>query len=300
MHFGTHTPFAANSERKDPRALGTRYMDGGSAAPPALLVASGKGGVGTSLMAALHALAAAARGDRVLLVDATETGGTLHHLFGARPPHSLWMLTDERSHPADVLIPVDQGVTLVAGGTSGAALTPATDHERRQALKRLAQVYFAFDLIVFDGGSRPETIAAISEIADPTLLLVTSADRLALAANFALLKTVRARGLNARVRVLANRQNDTAAREACDFLVGAASHFLGRSIDVVGVIPDDPGMHAAIEAGMTLRDSLEDSTVIGAVRAVVSHLFPSRRTSARACNAAATIYAPSPSTRRWS
>lgn len=301
MHLGTRSPLATHQEPSDPRALGTRYVNGVTDTKSVLLVASGKGGVGTSLMAALHALAAAARGNRVLLVDATETGCTLHHLFGAHPTRTLWTLADAGSHPADVLVPVDRGVTLVAGGTTGAALTPISERERREALKRLAQIYFAFDVIVFDGGTRPETITAISDITDSALLLVTSADRLALAANYALLKSLRARGLDARIRILANRQGEASAREACDFLVGAASHFLGRSIDVAGVIPDDPRMQAAIAAGMTLSESIEESIAAERVRAVVSRLLPPRRRQARTCDApAATVHALSLPTRRWS
>jgi len=60
--------------------------------PRTVLVASGKGGVGTSVVATLLALTAAGGDERVLLVDATESGGTLHHLFGARPARSFWML----------------------------------------------------------------------------------------------------------------------------------------------------------------------------------------------------------------
>ncbi|HTE45463.1 MAG TPA: P-loop NTPase, partial [Gemmatimonadaceae bacterium] len=99
-----------------------------------LLVASGKGGVGTSIVAALAAMSAAARDERVLLVDASEGGGTLHHLFGVRPAHSLWMLTDARSQPDEALTDIGEGLTLVAGGTSGAAVAPANDAERRVAL----------------------------------------------------------------------------------------------------------------------------------------------------------------------
>src|SRR3954462_6365429 len=99
-----------------------------------LLVTSGKGGVGTSVMATLTALTAAEREARVLVVDASEGGGSLHHLFGVRPTNSLWMLANPRSTPDDVLIAVDDNLTLVAGGTSGAAQAPQTDHERRSAL----------------------------------------------------------------------------------------------------------------------------------------------------------------------
>jgi MinD-like ATPase involved in chromosome partitioning or flagellar assembly len=272
----------------------------GVTAPPVLLVASGKGGVGTSIVAALHALTAAERGDRVLLVDASEAGGTLHHLFGARPTNSLWMLVDDRSQPTEVLIPLDAKLTLVAGGTSGTAVAPATDHERRAALTRLSQLYAQYDLIVIDGGSRLDTISAISELAEPTLLLVTSADRLALAANYALVKSVSARRVDAPISVVANRHGEALAQEACDFLVGAASHFLGRSIDVVGAIPDDPCMQAAVGAGMTVRDSIDGSPAADAVRGVLARLFPSRAESAPASKSAAMVGVSSPSTRRWS
>lgn len=260
-----------------------------------LLVASGKGGVGTSVIAALAALAAANRGDRVLLVDASEAGGTQHHLFGVRPTESLWMLTDKRSDPNDVLIAVEENLTLVAGGTSGAAVAPTTDNERRAALARLAHVYPNYDTIIFDGGSRLDTISAISELADPSVLLVTSADRLALAANYALVKSVSARRDSAPISVVANRHTELLAGEACDFLIGACSHFLNRTIDVAGTVPDDPCLQAAVGAGMTVRDALDGSPAADAVRGVLHRLLPALSTIAPSPSL------PSPTSfRRWS
>src|SRR4051794_9384200 len=89
-----------------------------------LLVTSGKGGVGTSVVAALSALTAASYGRRVLLVDASEAGGTMHHLFGVRPKQSLWMLSHPRISPTESLISIDETLMLLAGGTSGAAIAP--------------------------------------------------------------------------------------------------------------------------------------------------------------------------------
>jgi len=275
-------------------------------APTPLLVASGKGGVGTSVVAALHALAAAERGDRVLLIDANEGGGSLHHLFGARPTHSLWMLCDPRAVPEDLPIAIDHNLTLVAGGTSGAAVAPATDAERRDALKRLAELYAQYDVVVIDGGSRLDTISAISEVSNASLLLVTSADRLALAANYALVKSVTAKRNDAPIALIANRHGEGLAQEACDFLVGACSHFLARSIDVVSGIPDDPCLQAAIGAGMTIRDALDGSPAADAVRVTVQRLLPSQRAASQtlAMSAASTVAPPlplpTPLSRRWS
>src|SRR3954464_651203 len=101
--------------------------------PKTLLVASGKGGVGTSVVATLLALTAAAGDERVLLIDATESGGALHHLFGARPSRSLWMLS-KGGDARDTVIGIDETLSLIAGGTSAGALAPRNDAERRASL----------------------------------------------------------------------------------------------------------------------------------------------------------------------
>ena len=268
-----------------------------------LLVTSGKGGVGTSIVAALCALTAAELGRRVLLVDATEGGGTLHHLFGVRPKHSLWMLSHPRVASKDALTSIDETLTLVAGGTSGAAVAPTSDAQRRTALTRLAAAYDDFDLVVFDGGSRLDTINAVGDLAKPRVLLVTSADRLALAANYALVKAVRARRVSTSISVVANRHGDALAAEACDFLVGACSHFLGRSIDVAGAIPDDPCLQAAVGAGMTVRDALSGSPAADAMRRILALVLPSPPAVLRAAAMPALSFpsvSPSLSSRRWS
>lgn len=267
--------------------------------PQTLLVASGKGGVGTSIVAALSALSAANRGEAVLLVDATEGGGSLHHLFGVRPAHSLWMLNDSRVAPGDVLIPLGDGVTLVAGGTSGDAVPPGTDHERRAALTRLAQVYAHYDIVIVDGGSRLDTITALNELVTPSVLLVTSADRLTLAANYALIKTVSARRADAPLAVVANRHGETLAEEACGFLAGACVHFLGRSLAIVGAIPDDPCLQAAIGAGMTVRDALDGSPAANAMHGVLARVMP-RTPSKSSASRPTAMPSALPLSRRWS
>ena len=278
------------------------HYDARAPRPKTLLVASGKGGVGTSVIATLLAIAAAERGDRVLLVDCSEAGGTLHHLFSVRPTTSLWMLIDGRTAASEAVIAIDKNLSLVAGGTSGTAVPPATDDERRAALARIAALYAQYDFVIIDGGSRLDTITATTELADPAVLLVTSADRLALAANYALVKWISGRRSDTQIAVIANRHGEALAEEACEFLSGACSHFLNRSIEIVGAIPDDPCLQAAVGAGMTVRDAVDGSPAADAVRAVLSQLFPSSRPTSRpmAFTTSSLPLPPALSSRRWS
>ncbi|HEX3868741.1 MAG TPA: P-loop NTPase [Gemmatimonadaceae bacterium] len=261
-----------------------------------LLVCSGKGGVGTSIVASLAAIAAAERGERVLLVDAGESGGSLHLLFGVRPSRSLWMLADDAVNPIDAFVVVGENLTLVAASAGGSVAAPSSPEERRAVLRNLATAYGGFDLVVFDGGSRLDTITAIAQLTNPAMLLVTSADRLALAANYALIKATNLRADDT-VSVVANRHGESVAQEACDFLAGACSHFLDRSIAIVGAIPDDPCLQAAVGAGMTVRDALDGSPAADTMRGVLTRVIPSRAPAPRA--PAMSLPFPSPS-RRWS
>ena len=264
--------------------------------PELLLVASGKGGVGTSIIAALAALSAAERGERVLLVDASEVAGSLHLLFGVRPAHGVWSLVDARVRADEVVAQIGNSLFLIAGGAVGNAAVPANDAERRAALTRLSHLYAGYDLIVFDGGARLDTLSAIGELADPNVLLVTSADRLALAANYALVKALHARRPDANISVVCNRHGEAVAAEACEYLVGACAHFLGRSIEVLGAVPDDPCLQAAVGAGMTVRDALDGSPAADTMRGVLSRVVPSRSTAPRP----AAMPSSPPSSRRWS
>ena len=237
----------------------------------------------------------------MLLIDASETAGALHYMFGVRTEQTLWMLMDSRVRPEQLVTDLGDNLSLVAGGMSNEVSTPQNDHQRRTALTRLAQIYSRYDLIVFDGGSRLDTITAITELNDPALLLVTSADRLALAANYAVVKTVNMRRPHAIMSILANRHNESLASEACEFLVGACTHFLGRAIDVAGAVPDDPSLQAAMGAGMSVHDALEGSPAADAVRGVVTRFIPTWPAAAqRGIPAAVVRTSPPSSSRRWS
>ncbi|HTR77948.1 MAG TPA: AAA family ATPase [Gemmatimonadaceae bacterium] len=261
-----------------------------------LLVASGKGGVGTSVTASLVALTAVERGERVLLVDATEGAGMIHQLFGLRPERSLWQLYSTRVHPNEVVLSVTDQFSVVAGGSSAGAEPPQDDQRRRNALSRIGERYAEYDVVVIDGGSRLDTLSAVAELVDARLLLVTSADRFALAANYAVVKAIGERMSDIDRFVLVNRHADSVAADASTFLSDACAHFLSRTVRFVGALPDDTCLQAAIGAGMSLQDALDGSPAAIAMRGILPRFVPAPL-GALAVGSGAVV---SPLLRRWS
>src|SRR5688500_7118936 len=126
------------------------------AATTVLVVGSGKGGAGTSVVAAMLALSAAAMGRRVLLADLDEHVGPQRFLLGVAPTHGLGALRRGVA-PEALLVPVSTTLSLLPGGPADGAEAgdaPLAPAERRALLRRAASCFAQHELVVVDAGSR--------------------------------------------------------------------------------------------------------------------------------------------------
>jgi MinD-like ATPase involved in chromosome partitioning or flagellar assembly len=248
--------------------------------PPAVrperiaIVASGKGGVGTSVCSALLALSCAALGRRTLLIDGNEGNGTLHHLFGVRPLRSIDELRNPTVAVRDVCIDLGDAFTLVSSKPASGDQINLSPDARRAPFERLLPLSAEYDCVIVDGGSRLDAVLAIAASGAGHALLVTDADRIALAATFALLKVLATHAPTVRGSVLVNRHEASVAQRAGTQLTDACARFLGADISLAGSIPDDACLRAAIGAGMPIGDASHDSPAAASMQALALSVFP--------------------------
>ena len=243
----------------------------GSSGGTRILVGSGKGGVGTSTVAALLALQAAAEGEQVLLVDGADAIPSLHLLLGVHPRHELAALRGSGISPEELLVPVLPRLSLLPGGGMGdAALPPA---ERQALFRRVSALFSRFDCVVFDAGSRLGSVLHLSASGIDRLLAVSTPDRIALAATYALIKAVGERFPGIRTDLLMNRSDPDSGQQCWDALNGAAAHFLNRHVELAGALPDDPSLAAAVGAGMTLPEAADGSPAMLVLQSIGSQLL---------------------------
>lgn len=228
-----------------------------------LLVASGRGGSGTSLVSALLAVAAAGDGRRVLLIDADDFVGPLALTLGVQARASWQDLRGGRVSPADVATPVSTTLTLVAGGAPrlSADGLPLTAAERRACMRRLGVLAEGMELVVIDCGARFDTVlAAITPHADERLLAVSAgSDPVGLASTYALCKAVHARHAALPIDVLVNRHEGSDAARCFDAIDAGARQFLGISLRLAGAVPSDPTLDTALRAGMPFSHAASGS-----------------------------------------
>jgi flagellar biosynthesis protein FlhG len=219
-----------------------------------VVFASGKGGTGTSTLAALFAVGVAAAGQRVLLVDGTTGLGSLHLYLGVQAG-SGWSALKGGTAAADLLVPVTDTLTLLPGGDGEAVGDAVSAVERQVLFRKVSALYTGYDLVVIDAGSRLDSVLAACAPVAGRMVAVSTPDRVSLASTYALVKVVGGKLPELPITVVVNRGDEDAA----ETLRGAVRRFLARSLDGVGAIPDDECLRAGINAGMDIQDAAVDS-----------------------------------------
>lgn len=248
--------------------------------PPTLLVASGRGGSGTTLLAALLAMSAAGEGSNVLLIDADDFVGPLALMLGVAPRASWTDLRGGVASVQDVATPVSATLTLVAGGAPllGGDSAPITVAERKACMRRVSALAEGMDLVVVDCGSRLDTVlGSLTPHSGERLMAVSAGhDPVGLAATYALCKAVSQRVRAVPMDVLVNRLEGSDAARCFDAIDAGARNFLGLTLQLAGAIPADPTLDAALRAGMPFPDAAAGSPAAIAAHDVVMRVLAAR------------------------
>lgn len=265
---------------------GGRTASGHAGGVTTLLVASGRGGAGSSLLSALLAVSAAGEGRRVLLIDADDFVGPLALTLGVTPRASWTDLRGGRVTPLDVATPVSATLTLVAGGAArlsegGVMQTPVNAVERKACMRRVSTLAESMDLVVIDCGARLDAVlGAITPHGGERLVAVSAgSDPVGLAATYALCKAVVQKHSALPVDVLVNRHEGSDAARCYDAIDAGARQFLGLTLRLAGAIPADPTLDAALRAGMPFPDAAAGSPAAVAAHDVVMRVLAGRTPS---------------------
>jgi flagellar biosynthesis protein FlhG len=229
-----------------------------------VLVGAGKGGVGTSTVAALLALAFAEHGRRTLLVDGNELTGTQHHWFGFEPRFGVGSLRMPGIDPREALVQVSEMLHLLPGGGGGEVPTVLTPGDRRGIWRKVASLYADHDFVVIDGGSRLDTLMAATTAGVRRLAAVSAADPVSLAATYALLKAVDNRVPGLPVDFVACGPDEIRARALYDHVQLATQRWLRRTLNYGGTIPEDGMLRERLAGGGTFAASAPHSPAVTA------------------------------------
>jgi flagellar biosynthesis protein FlhG len=250
------------SETLADQAAGLRRM----LAPPSLRTAAVTGSsaaAGYGEVAANLAVALAAQGRDVVVIDADVDGRGPARLLGAGPGRDLLDAARYGCPPHEVGIQVRPSLRAVCAQKFFSSLDQVRPMDAANLAEVLAAVCRDADALFVVGS--PGSHAALA-IAD-TLLVVSLEDADSLTRTYRLLKRASASGARQRAAVLFNRvQSKSRSEKIFGNLVSTSAQFLSLPLECMGTIPDDAHMERAAELRQPVVELFPESLASGALR----------------------------------
>lgn len=211
-----------------------------------LVFTSGKGGVGTSNLALNLALALAARGKTVTLVDADFGLANLDLLCGVTPACDLGDVLASGRPLADAILTGPHGVRILAGAHGTRTMADLLADAPRRLIAEMAAIEANSEFLLIDAGSGLDpSIAALAEAADGVVLVTTPEPTSVADAHAALKRLGGARSL----RLAVNQARSRAEGAEClDRLAASSRQFLGLAAAPLGSVRYDPLVGRAVRS----------------------------------------------------
>ncbi len=207
-----------------------------------IVVAGGKGGVGTTSVAVCLAQSLNHLGARVALVDADFGRADVAKWFDVHSRHGILDVLGGQRDVGDIVVETPCGIRLVPGAWSQVADVAQLPRAKRHFWDMLQSLDQTSDWTVVDAGNQPSRIAAAVCPAAHGLLLVTTTDDLAVIDTYAALKNLGierpASDPRPNIGLLVNRTLKPTISDDVHRRVAKTAHrFLGVDVEYAGHLP---------------------------------------------------------------
>ncbi len=237
---------------------------------PTVVVGSGKGGVGKSVISLLLASVLASQGRRVLLLDGAQNMGNLHVLLGVRPGVRMDALLGGEVMAPELVQSIAPNLWLLPGESGNEALYAMDPMDRARVQHRLSELYTSFDAVIVDAAAGIESVVRVATMRATRLLVVTAPEPTALTDAYALMKIVNLQIPGLPMDIVVNRCLDAEeGRHAFVRLATASERFLRRGVRFAGALPEDQALRLAVRDPRSLLETIPGTSVARALRDTV-------------------------------
>jgi flagellar biosynthesis protein FlhG len=231
-----------------------------------LAVASGKGGVGKSNVAANLAICLAASGKEVLLIDADLGLANLDIILNVKARHTLAHVISGQRSLEEIVLKGPAGIRLICGASGLTKMADLNEFQRQRLIQDMSQLERQVDVIVIDTGAGiTRNVLSFCDASDQTLV-VTTPEPTSITDAYAVIKCLSQNRGGVKVSLLVNMaQSRQDAKSVYQRIAGVAQKFLSVVVYDAGYILRDEHVVEAVKQ--------REPVVLAYPRCPASHCF---------------------------
>jgi flagellar biosynthesis protein FlhG len=208
-----------------------------------ITIASGKGGVGKSVISVNLGLALSRLNKKVLVFDADFGLANINVILGVLPKFTLMDVINNGKHLNDILIEVDNNFYIIAGVSGIYQLTKLSDKQYQKLLQEF-KLLNNFDFIIIDAGAGISENVLNMITATQNSFIVTTPEPTAIADAYGIIKAVsnhkNFNKENTKLGLIVNRAKSISeAKIVYNRISSIVNSFLNINLDYIGFLLDD-------------------------------------------------------------
>ena len=216
-------------------------------------VTSGKGGVGKTFVTANLAAALAARGQKVLVLDADLGLANLDVVLNLHPKLTLHDVFTGKATLEQAILPAPGGFSVLLAGSGMVEYSRLTPEIRDKLLNILELVKPRFDWVLLDTGAGISDVVLFSISMATDVLVVATPEPTSLTDAYATIKVLATQQDRRHVGLLVNQANRVGeGKLICGQLQQVLQRFVGLApgqnfkLDLLGEVKTDPAVKQAV------------------------------------------------------
>lgn len=212
-----------------------------------LAVTSGKGGVGKTNVVTGLAMSLARMGQRVVVLDADFGLANIDILLGLAPSYTLEHVLRGEKVLEEILVEGPMGIKVIPASSGIQELTRLDAASELRLVQGLQRISAEHDWLLIDTAAGIHDSVVKLLMASQEVVLVTTPEPTSLVDAYAMVKVVHLRDPQKPLWLMVNNsQSEVEAEETLEQLQAATQRFLGKELQVLGMIPADPYVLQAV------------------------------------------------------
>ncbi|MCY4754807.1 MinD/ParA family protein [Pelomonas aquatica] len=245
-----------------------------------LAVTSGKGGVGKTFVTANLAAALAARGQKVLVLDADLGLANLDVVLNLHPKLTLHDVFTEKATLEQAILPAPGGFSVLLAGSGMVEYSRLTPEVRDKLLHIIDLVKPRFDWVLLDTGAGISDVVLYAISLATDVLVVATPEPTSLTDAYATIKVLATQQERRQVGLLVNQANRVGeGKLICGQLQQVLQRFVGPvpgqgfRLELLAEVKADPAVKQAVLKRQLMLEHYPGCDAAQAIKALASKLL---------------------------